>query len=133
MDCGRRRPRYATLSRLSASRQRFSGFLNPKTKEEYALARTERKSSAGYTGFICDFSPTITLEQDLIRRDLTINAMAQSEDGEIIDPYGGKQDLENRIYAIFLPLFQKILYEYYAWHALQPVIILSVLKSPRKH
>ena len=75
----------------------FPVFLNPKTKEEYALARTERKSSAGYTGFICDFSPTITLEQDLIRRDLTINAMAQSEDGEIIDPYGGKQDLENRI------------------------------------
>ncbi|EFA28246.1 tRNA nucleotidyltransferase, partial [Haemophilus influenzae HK1212] len=61
----------------------FPVFLNPKTKEEYALARTERKSSAGYTGFICDFSPTITLEQDLIRRDLTINAMAQSEDGEI--------------------------------------------------
>lgn len=75
----------------------FPVFLNPKTKEEYALARTERKASAGYTGFICDFSPTITLEQDLIRRDLTINAMAQSEDGEIIDPYGGKQDLENRI------------------------------------
>ena len=75
----------------------FPVFLNPKTKEEYALARTERKAGAGYTGFICNFSPTITLEQDLIRRDLTINAMAQSEDGEIIDPYGGKQDLENRI------------------------------------
>lgn len=85
----------------------FPVFLNPKTKEEYALARTERKSSAGYTGFICDFSPTITLEQDLIRRDLTINAMAQSEDGEIIDPYGGKQDLENRILHHISPAFSE--------------------------
>lgn len=85
----------------------FPVFLNPKTKEEYALARTEHKSSAGYTGFICDFSPTITLEQDLIRRDLTINAMAQSEDGEIIDPYGGKQDLENRILRHISPAFSE--------------------------
>ena len=85
----------------------FPVFLNPKTKEEYALARTERKSSAGYTGFICDFSPTITLAQDLIRRDLTINAMAQSEDGEIIDPYGGKQDLENRILRHISPAFSE--------------------------
>ncbi|TPH25488.1 multifunctional CCA addition/repair protein [Haemophilus haemolyticus] len=85
----------------------FPVFLNPKTKEEYALARTERKSSAGYTGFICDFSPTITLEQDLIRRDLTINAMAQSEDDEIIDPYGGKQDLENRILRHISPAFSE--------------------------
>ena len=85
----------------------FPVFLNPKTKEEYALARTERKSSAGYTGFICDFSPTITLEQDLIRRDLTINAMAQSEDGEIIDPYDGKQDLENRILRHISPAFSE--------------------------
>ena len=85
----------------------FPVFLNPKTKEEYALARTESKSSAGYTGFICDFSPTITLEQDLIRRDLTINAMAQSKDGEIIDPYGGKQDLENRILRHISPAFSE--------------------------
>lgn len=85
----------------------FPVFLNPKTKEEYALARTERKSSTGYTGFICDFSPTITLEQDLIRRDLTINAIAQSEDGEIIDPYGGKQDLENRILRHISPAFSE--------------------------
>lgn len=85
----------------------FPVFLNPKTKEEYALARTERKSSVGYTGFICDFSPTITLEQDLIRRDLTINAMAQSEEGEIIDPYGGKQDLENRILRHISPAFSE--------------------------
>lgn len=59
--------------------------------------------------------------------------MAQSEDGEIIDPYGGKQDLENRILRHISPAFQKILYEYCAWHALLPVIIPSVLKSPRKH
>lgn len=85
----------------------FPVFLNPKTKEEYALARTERKAGASYTGFICDFSPTITLEQDLIRRDLTINAMAQSEDGEIIDPYGGKQDLENRILRHISPAFSE--------------------------
>ena len=85
----------------------FPVFLNPKTKEEYALARTERKAGAGYTGFICDFSPTITLEQDLIRRDLTINAMAQSEDGEIIDPYGGKQDLENRMLRHISPAFSE--------------------------
>ena len=85
----------------------FPVFLNPKTKEEYALARTERKAGAGYTGFICDFSPTITLEQDLIRRDLTINAMAQSKDGEIIDPYGGKQDLENRILRHISPAFSE--------------------------
>ena len=93
----------------------FPVFLNPKTKEEYALARTERKASAGYTGFICDFSPTITLEQDLIRRDLTINAIAQSKDGEIIDPYGGKQDLRKSNFApYFSCFFQKTLYEYYA-------------------
>ena len=85
----------------------FPVFLNPKTKEEYALARTERKAGAGYTGFICDFSPTITLEQDLIRRDLTINAMAQSEEGKIIDPYGGKQDLENRILRHISPAFSE--------------------------
>lgn len=75
----------------------FPVFLHPETHEEYALARTERKSGRGHTGFICDFSPDITLEEDLIRRDLTINAMAETADGELIDPYNGKQDLEKRI------------------------------------
>lgn len=75
----------------------FPVFLHPETKEEYALARQERKQGKGYNGFICDFSPTVTLEQDLIRRDLTINAIAQDEAGKIFDPYGGVQDLENRI------------------------------------
>lgn len=75
----------------------FPVFLHPKTKQEYALARTERKSGAGYTGFECHFSPDVTLEEDLIRRDLTINAMAQAEDGTLIDPYGGQRDLNDRI------------------------------------
>ena len=74
----------------------FPVFLHPDTKEEYALARTERKSGVGYKGFICDFSPRVTLEDDLLRRDLTINAMALAEDGTLIDPYGGKQDLEQK-------------------------------------
>lgn len=74
----------------------FPVFLEPHSKEEYALARTERKSGSGYTGFICDFSPEITLEQDLIRRDLTINAIAQDQQGNLHDPYHGIADLNNR-------------------------------------
>ncbi|WP_440906319.1 multifunctional CCA addition/repair protein [Catenovulum sp. SX2] len=74
----------------------FPVFLHPKTKQEYALARTERKTSAGYTGFECKFDSSITLEQDLIRRDLTINALAEDQNGQIIDPYGGQQDLNNK-------------------------------------
>ncbi len=83
----------------------FPVFLHPKTKEEYALARTERKSDKGYTGFICDFTPYVTLEEDLLRRDLTINAIAKSETGEIIDPYQGQQDLENKILRHVSPAF----------------------------
>ncbi|QLB44357.1 multifunctional CCA addition/repair protein [Mannheimia pernigra] len=75
----------------------FPVFLHPETKEEYALARQERKQGNGYNGFICDFSPEVTLEQDLIRRDLTINAIAQNENGTIFDPYHGVKDLENRV------------------------------------
>lgn len=75
----------------------FPCFLHPESKEEYALARTERKSGSGHTGFICDFNPEITLEQDLIRRDLTINAIAKAADGTIIDPYGGQEDLAKGI------------------------------------
>ncbi|WP_334027586.1 CCA tRNA nucleotidyltransferase [Alteromonas sp. P256] len=74
----------------------FPVFLHPRTNEEYALARVERKSGAGYTGFICDASSEVTLEDDLRRRDLTVNAMAQDNSGNIIDPYNGKADLENR-------------------------------------
>lgn len=75
----------------------FPVFLHPQSKEEYALARTERKSGSGYTGFECIADPTITLEQDLLRRDLTINAMAQDDNGKLIDPYGGMRDLNNRL------------------------------------
>ncbi|MCK6264775.1 multifunctional CCA addition/repair protein [Vibrio sp. ZSDE26] len=75
----------------------FPVFLHPKTKQEHALARTERKTSAGYTGFECHFSVDVTLEEDLLRRDLTINALAQDNQGQIIDPYGGQSDLNDRI------------------------------------
>ena len=74
----------------------FPCFLHPETKEEYALARTERKSGSGHTGFICDFGPEITLEEDLFRRDLTINAIAKTAAGDYIDPYGGRNDLKTR-------------------------------------
>jgi tRNA nucleotidyltransferase (CCA-adding enzyme) len=74
----------------------FPVFLHPETHEEYALARTERKTGTGYHGFSTDSSPAVTLEQDLARRDLTINAMARSTDGQLIDPYGGRRDLEAR-------------------------------------
>lgn len=75
----------------------FPVFLHPQTKDEYALARTERKQGHGYTGFVVDYDPTITLEDDLLRRDLSINAMAQADDGTLIDPYGGRADIENRV------------------------------------
>ncbi len=75
----------------------FPVFLHPKTKQEYALARTERKQGQGYTGFDCYAAPDVTIEQDLLRRDLTVNAMAMHDDGTIIDPYNGQKDLENRV------------------------------------
>ena len=74
----------------------FPVYLHPKTKEEYALGRTERKSGKGYTGFVVDASPTVTLEEDLARRDLTINSMALDEHGNIIDPFNGQTDLQNK-------------------------------------
>jgi tRNA nucleotidyltransferase (CCA-adding enzyme) len=83
----------------------FPVFLHPTSHEEYALARTERKNGQGYGGFICDFEPTITLEQDLFRRDLTVNAIAQAEDGTLIDPYNGQRDLKNRILRHVGPAF----------------------------
>ena len=75
----------------------FPVFLHPKTKEEHALARTERKSGSGYTGFECYFAPDVSLEEDLMRRDLTINAIAQDDAGNLHDPYHGQQDLSDRI------------------------------------
>jgi len=76
----------------------FPVFLHPDTQEEYALARTERKTAPGYHGFVFHTSPEVTLEEDLVRRDLTINAMARAEDGSIVDPYGGREDLRDRIF-----------------------------------
>lgn len=78
--------------------KQFPVFLNPTNKEEYALARKEKKQGEGYTGFICDFSPDISLEEDLERRDLTINAIAQDQNGTLIDPFNGAQDLANRLF-----------------------------------
>jgi tRNA nucleotidyltransferase (CCA-adding enzyme) len=75
----------------------FPVFLHPETNEEFALARTERKTAAGYHGFDFDTSPDVTIEEDLSRRDLTINALAIDEAGELIDPFGGLQDLEKRL------------------------------------
>ena len=75
----------------------FPVFLHPKTHEEYALARTERKTGHGYHGFSFHASPEVTLEQDLARRDLTINAMAEDAAGNVIDPYGGQQDLQAKV------------------------------------
>lgn len=82
----------------------FPVFLHPKTKEEYALARSERKQGTGYHGFICN-TENISLEDDLLRRDLTINAIAKGENGEIIDPYHGQVDLQKRILRHVSPAF----------------------------
>ncbi|KEA53445.1 tRNA nucleotidyl transferase [Mangrovibacter sp. MFB070] len=83
----------------------FPVFLHPDTHEEYALARTERKSGHGYTGFICHAEPDVTLEQDLLRRDLTINAIAQSEEGAFIDPWNGQKDIAQRVLRHISPAF----------------------------
>jgi len=83
----------------------FPVFLHPETHEEYALARTERKVAPGYTGFIFHTAPDVTLEQDLARRDLTINAMAMTPDGTVIDPYGGQRDLEQHVLRHVSPAF----------------------------
>ncbi len=83
----------------------FPVFLNPDTHDEYALARTERKTGRGYKGFQVSASPEVTLEEDLARRDLTINAMAKDESGRLIDPYGGAEDLKARLLRHVSPAF----------------------------
>jgi tRNA nucleotidyltransferase (CCA-adding enzyme) len=83
----------------------FPVFLHPETKEEYALARTERKTGHGYTGFETCADPDISLEEDLLRRDLTINAMAETPDGKLIDPYNGLDDLNNGVLRHVSPAF----------------------------
>jgi tRNA nucleotidyltransferase (CCA-adding enzyme) len=83
----------------------FPVFLHPQTHEEYALARTERKSGRGYHGFVVHASPEVTLEEDLARRDLTINAIAQDDDGTLIDPFNGQADLNARVLRHVSPAF----------------------------
>ena len=83
----------------------FPVFLHPRTQEEHALARTERKSGRGYAGFTFHTGPEVTLEDDLIRRDLTINAIAQDDDGHLIDPHGGRRDLDARVLRHVSPAF----------------------------
>ena len=85
----------------------FPVFLHPKTKEEYALARTEKKQGKGYTGFVCYAAPDVTIEQDLLRRDLTVNAMAMDSNGDIIDPYNGQADLDSKLLRHVSPAFSE--------------------------
>lgn len=85
----------------------FPVFLHPDSYEEYALARTERKTAPGYTGFAVHAAPDVTLEQDLIRRDLTINAIAEDADGNLIDPFNGQADLQNRLLRHVSPAFSE--------------------------
>ena len=85
----------------------FPVFLHPQTQAEHALARRERKTGPGYRGFVTEFTPDITLEEDLQRRDLTINAIAQREDGSLVDPYGGQKDLAARVLRHVSPAFSE--------------------------
>ena len=86
----------ATMGYLPIGKD-FPVFLHPKSKQEYALARTERKTARGYAGFSFNTDPAITIEQDLSRRDLTINAIAEDQDGNLIDPFNGQQDIKDRV------------------------------------
>ncbi|MBP8897459.1 MAG: multifunctional CCA tRNA nucleotidyl transferase/2'3'-cyclic phosphodiesterase/2'nucleotidase/phosphatase, partial [Sulfuritalea sp.] len=83
----------------------FPVFLHPQSHEEYALARTERKTAPGYTGFVVHASPEVTLEDDLLRRDLTINAIAKDAAGQLIDPHGGRADIAARVMRHVSPAF----------------------------
>ncbi|MFZ0485808.1 MAG: multifunctional CCA tRNA nucleotidyl transferase/2'3'-cyclic phosphodiesterase/2'nucleotidase/phosphatase, partial [Arenicellales bacterium] len=85
--------------------QDFPVFLHPETREEYALARKERKTAPGYKGFAFEFSPKVTLKEDLMRRDLTINAMARDSNGRLIDYFNGRRDLDAGILRHVSPAF----------------------------
>ena len=85
----------------------FPVFLHPESREEYALARTERKSGHGYAGFVFHASPEVTIDDDLIRRDLTINAIAEDEHGNLVDPHHGQQDLKAKVLRHVSPAFQE--------------------------
>src|ERR1700749_5179007 len=83
----------------------FPVFLHPDSHEEYALARLERKTAPGYRGFSVEFGPEVTLEEDLARRDLTINAIGQAGDGSLVDPHGGQRDLKAHLLRPVSPAF----------------------------
>src|ERR1700743_1040875 len=85
----------------------FPVFLHPDTQEEHALARTERKTAKGYQGFEFHTEPRVTLEDDLKRRDLTINTIAEEADGRLVDPYGGVRDIEARVLRHVSPAFSE--------------------------
>jgi tRNA nucleotidyltransferase (CCA-adding enzyme) len=85
----------------------FPVFLHPQTNEEYALARTERKTAPGYRGFVVHADAGVTLEDDLLRRDFTINAIAQADDGSLVDPFGGVADIDNRVLRHVSPAFSE--------------------------
>ncbi|MBV6422893.1 MAG: Multifunctional CCA protein [Steroidobacteraceae bacterium] len=98
-------PEELTRAGYTSVGREFPVFLHPETKEEYALARLERKTGPGYRGFVTEFSPDVSLEDDLARRDLTVNAMARTTDGELIDPHGGQRDLDARVLRHVSPAF----------------------------
>jgi len=98
-------PEALTRQGFRAVGRDFPVFLHPETREEYALARTERKSGRGYHGFVFSTDPSVTLEQDLERRDLTINAMAEDDEGGLVDPFGGARDIEARLLRHVSPAF----------------------------
>jgi len=98
-------PQEMEIQNFKAVGKDFPVFLHPETKEEYALARTERKTGKGYKGFTFNTSKDVTLEEDLVRRDLTINAIAEDKAGSLIDPFNGREDLENRILRHVSPAF----------------------------
>lgn len=131
--CGRCNAGTHARPRFSTCRQRFPVFLHPETKEEYALARTERKSGQGYHGFQFFTDTTVSLEDDLIRRDLTINAIAMDQDGKIYDPYGGQNDLENKILRHVSEAFAEDPLRYCESHVLPPDISHMVFKLRQRH
>ena len=108
----------------------FPVFLHPKTREEYALARTERKTARGYKGFQVHATPDVTLEQDLSRRDLTINAIARDAQGRIIDPCGGAADLKRGVLRHVSPAFAEDRCGSCGWRAL-PRASASKWRRPR--
>jgi tRNA nucleotidyltransferase (CCA-adding enzyme) len=103
----------------------FPVFLHPQTREEYALARTERKTAPGYHGFSVHAAPEVTLEQDLARRDLTVNAIARGEDGQLVDPFGGQRDLQARVLRHVTRPFVRIRCASCGWRALRRAFLIS--------